>query len=258
MISLQDVCDLPIEFDDLDNDFKMPECLHCRRKKDIPIESLAHTLLNSAINYPKSVYSEYSVFLEEDEQVFAKDELNYDLLVIPAGLLGIEFIKSHIYYSPISSECNNMKFSTIVEGIQGMTTVVMQKNTAACAPGTNQPMVQEGIMIELQPKDKIAIPEGYFYTFVNTTGDTVILSRVYKQYKTAPTDSLSRTKGLAYFCIRKNAKQEFVFNPRFRNIPSIKKMSPRDNHMPELGFDLSESLYNLARLKTEKFLSILS
>lgn len=255
MTNLQDICDLPLEYDDLCHHFQVSSSDCFVNKREVHLESLIPSLLNTSVTYPEDVYEEYRVCLQEDESVF-NDSLKYDVMVLPSGLLGIEFIKSHLFYTPCSG--GTEKFSTIVEGIYGTVTVMMQKNLLDCDIFDPSPSVKEGIIVELGPKEKLAIPEGYMYTFINSTMETCIISRVYKKYAKVNYKSFGKTRGMAYFCIRKNAKQEFVFNPRYRETPSIKKSTPEENHVPKLGLNTGDSLYVLAKTKTEMFMEILS
>ncbi len=251
MVNLSDFCDLPLTFDELENQINLCEPIACKNRKKIGISNISHTLLNKFVKNPEFVYEEYTVHLEDDSDVF-KDNLNYDVLILPPGLLGIEYIKSHIYYTPPSLN-KDYQFSTIVEAIKGETTVIMQKNKVNIAKFNPNPSVEEGVIVELSPRQKLAIPEGYMYAFVNCSDNASIISRVYKSNHIIDPNWISKLKGLAYLCIRKNAKQEVVYNPKYKNIPSPKKITPKDNHIDSLGFDLSKSLYNLVRTNTEIF-----
>jgi oxalate decarboxylase/phosphoglucose isomerase-like protein (cupin superfamily) len=256
MINLQNICGLPIDFDDVECRMSMDKNLCCRNAKKVSINSLHPTLINKSVCYPLTVYEEYTVNYPEDTEIFGNN-ISFDIVVIPPGLLGIEFVKSHIFHVPLKNPFKP-KFSSVVEGVKGITTVIMQKIGYETIDGKIQPYVKEGIIIELNPKDKIAITEGYYYTFVNTSEETSIFSRVYKNYGNIDYDKeFSRLNGLAYLCIRKNAKQEVVFNPKYRNIPNIRFGKPEENHFPSFDLDSEESLYNLVRAKTEIFQELL-
>ncbi|MBD3362920.1 hypothetical protein GF362_04330 [Candidatus Dojkabacteria bacterium] len=254
MLSLHDICDLPIQYDDFEDEVRIPIENICCQKRTINLSSMSPTLLNKSISYPEKVYEEYSISV--DEKVEEDKDLKYDILVLPSGLLGIEFIKSHVFYTPNVKEDEQLKFATIVEGINGITTIIMQKNAFGIG-SCRKPRVKEGVMMEIKPREKVAIPSGYYYTFINTRDKCAVVSRVYKSYDLLDYKEL-KTKGLAYFCIRKNAKQELVYNPMFDHIPSIKKTTPEENHLPTLGFNLEESLYNLVKSNTEILLNILA
>ncbi len=253
MTSLQDICTLPVDFDENSSSVRLDEAqINCTNRCRISIDSLTPTLLNKSLTHPRYVYSEYSLHHKDDQDLIDKG-LNYELIVLPAGLLGIEYIRSHIYFKASSPWTREIHFSSIVEGVYGTVTLLMQKN---CEDSQDEVCVEEGLVFEIKPRTKVAIPEGWFYTFVNTGEEPAILARVYR-YKREINEELTRTKGLAYFCIRKNAKQEFVYNPRFRHIPPLRRMRIEENHIPELDFDLEQSLYELIRIKTEKLMQIL-
>lgn len=252
MVSLQTVCDLPILYDDFEDEVSVTAEDMCTQKRTITLSSISPTLLNKSISYPEEVYEEYSIRVDNQDEA---QKLNYDVMVFPSGLLGIEFIKSHVFFAPPTLCEEQMKFSSIVEGIQGITTIIMQKNTFGRG-GCGKPKVKEGMIMEIKPKEKIAIPSGYYYTFINTSEKCAVISRVYRSYDLVDYSGF-HTKGLAYFCIRKNAKQELVYNPMFDQIPSIKKTTPRENHLPTMGFDMNESLYSLVKMNTEMLLNIL-
>ncbi|MBP9759162.1 hypothetical protein KBD45_05700 [Candidatus Dojkabacteria bacterium] len=256
MINLQNICGLPIDFDDLECKMNLDKNLSCRNARRISINNLHPTLINKSVCYPLTVYEEYTVNYPEDVNVFGNN-INFDIVVIPPGLLGIEFVKSHIFHVPLKNPFSP-KFSSVVEGVKGVTMVIMQKIGYETIDGRVQPYVKEGIIIELKPKDKIAITEGYYYTFVNTHEETAIFSRVYKNYGSISYDKeFSRLNGLAYLCIRKNAKQEVVFNPKYRNIPNVRFSKPEENHFPSFDLDSKMNLYDLVKSRTEIFQELL-
>lgn len=43
MISLQDICSLPIEFDDFENEVKLSDLIRCGKKRSISIDSAHFT-----------------------------------------------------------------------------------------------------------------------------------------------------------------------------------------------------------------------
>lgn len=257
--NLQNCCSLPIEYDDFEDKVKFCEGIKCRRRNNINIEDIHPTLLNKSVSYPQSVYEEYNIHMSQDDTIFSSTDLNYDILVIPSGLLGIEFVKSHIYYTPPNpNNAEQIKFSAVIEAIKGTVTVIMQKNDFFESAFDDQPAVERGVMTKLKPGQKIAIPEGYYYTFVNNTEETTILSRVYRHYDRLNYQPNSKKCSMAYYCIRKNARCEFVFSPDYKYIPEIENEAPEDNHAPGLGLDKNESLYNLVKTETEMFMNILA
>lgn len=257
MTSLQNLCALPIELEDNDSDFqlRLSNDIQCNCKRTILLENIVPALLNRSIKYPKKVYEEYTICLKEDTNIF-NSELKYDLMIIPPGLLGIEFIKSHTYFTPESSLRSRIRFSSIVEAINATITIIMQKIAPSCDK-LNAPSIEEGIMVELQPGEKFAIPEGYYYTFINTTEEPAILSRLYKSAHEIDYYAPEHKHTMGYFCIRKNARQELVYNPKFRDIPAIKHITRKEMLSPSIGLTIEEPLYIIAKNKTEMLLDLL-
>ncbi len=217
----------------------------------IRLQHILPALLNKSLFYPEKVYSEYfDIFHKKDLKIFNENELHYEILLIPAGLLGIEFIKTHIYFSKATQN----KVACVVQCLHGKATILLQKNK----PKEQFDLftsVKEGYLITLRRGEKITIPTGYFYTFINTTNSSVVIARIFKKHGIINYNLLNKEGGLAYFAIRKNARTEIVFNPRYKNIPKIKKIRPKENL---IKFDLTkEPIYKSVLTNTDYILSIL-
>jgi oxalate decarboxylase/phosphoglucose isomerase-like protein (cupin superfamily) len=218
MLNLLDNCSLDIHYD-LDEDALLyGEQVRYDLKQNISLKQLTPVLLNKSLTYPEFVYEEYNGVCLEGDQIEAKSRLSYDLFHLPPGLLGIEYIKTHIYISPENSEPDEI--SSIVEVLFGHLSIVLQKNKAKdpCYPF---PRIKEAYLIRLNQGERFVIPQGYYYNFVNTTEQPVIFSRAYRKYNIADYNAIKKEKGLGYYCIRKNGREEIVLNPFYRNSPPI-------------------------------------
>lgn len=251
MIDLQDISSLPIQFDFSEGTFVFNECVKCSKLEKIPLSELTPALLNKTLKYPEIVYEEGENLYEDiDEEVFQGSNLKYEVIVIPAGLLGIEYIKSHIYYSPASEG----KYGCMVECLYGMLTVLIQKNKPKDELDFDT-SVEKGMMIKLRKGEKIAIPAGYYYTFINTKNMPVIFSRIYKSKGVINYSIISNEQGLAYFAIRKNARTEIVFNPRYKEVPQIERYTPADD--PFAIKDKTRPLYEQIKKEMDFFMDSL-
>lgn len=250
MIDLTSVSSLPIQFDVHTSTFIINEPLSCTRRRKVQLSKLTPALLNRSLKYPEEVYEEFcGLFFHDDRDIF-EEKLHYEVLYLPPGLLGIEFIKSHVYYCEEKG-----KYSAVVECLYGILTVVIQRN-AIKDDYDFDTTIEEGVMVNLRKGDKIAIPTGFFYTFINTKNTAVIFSRVYKNKGIADYSRLEREQGLGYFAIRKNARTEIVFNPRYKQIPKITKFTPsHDRFCVGCG---KEPLYQAVRKNPALFLKIVA
>jgi len=209
----------------------------------VKLKNILPALLNKSLSYPEDVYDVYQKVFDEEDLNVARSDVSFDIMFIPAGLLGIEFVKTHVYYNPLSDPG---RLSCIVEVQYGILTVMMQKNQPKIDPYEFETHVEEGLLVKLRKGDKLAIPQGYFYTFINTEEIPVIFVRVYRKEGIADYTLLKRERGLAYYCIRKNARQEIVLNPSYKNTPKIKEVSPEEI----TDFEFEFPLYKMLREET--------
>ena len=247
MVTLLDNCNLSISLDTKNNTLLLSEDIVTNRPQTVSLASLLPTLLNKSLSYPKDVYDEYNSVYHHDDTYLADSEVNLDIIYLPAGLLGIEYIKSHIYYSPMMSTSGS--YTTIVEVLYGKLTIIMQRNKPPTDEFEYDTYVEKAFIIKVTQGQKCAIPKGYFFTFINTQDFPVIFLKINKEQTHADYNLLRKEGGLAYYCIRKNAREEIVLNPRYRETPKIKKLKA-DHFLDDLHLSWTNPLYEI--LKMEK------
>lgn len=239
MVNLADTCCLDIEFDTKDNSIHYGEGVYPSLTNKITLKNLLPSLLNKSLLYPEIVYEEHKQVYHEQDRNILGTGVSFDMICLPTGLLGIEFIKTHIYYTP--KDDAKGRYSTAVEVHYGILTVIMQKNKPKDDLEFDT-TVEEGMVLKIRRGEKVAIPAGYYYTFINTEDEPVLFVRIFKDSGSLSYSFLKRENGLGYYCIRKNARQEIVHNPLYREIPPIRE-EKAGKHVKEMGIDLEESLY---------------
>lgn len=189
----------------------------------VKLSHLSPILLNKYLKYPESVYWHLKNLYLEDKNL--KDSsITYDLFFMPAGLLGIECVKTHVFYSP--SSCD--KFACIVEVLMGELTITLQKNEEnnSCNNFETPTLIKELYIIKVKKGERFAIPTGYFYTFSNTSFSLLVFAKVSGvELKEINYSLLQKEKGLALYLILKNAKVEAVANPKYKITEKIKLTS---------------------------------
>lgn len=244
MVDLTLPSGLPIKFDDLTEKFQYGENIRYQNLNRIPLTSMLPGLLNKSLRYPETVYTEHkNIHLAQDDSIFSNSLFNYDLLMLPSGVMGVEFIRTHVFYSEICDDVQ-ASLSEIVEVLSGTLTVLLQRNTPKLDPFEFETKVSEGLVVKLTKGEKFSVPKGYFYTFINNRPRPVVFSRFYNNNCHSAYGSFSREQGLAYYAIRKNAKQEIVLNPRYREIPQIRKTAPEQIQYKAKPTLSKEPLYN--------------
>lgn len=253
MINLQASCSLPVEFDQSENFFHFSEELDYDLETRVTLSDLVPILLNKSLLYPDSVYTEFSGLRLPNHKKIFRSKLTYDIVCLPQGLLGIEYIKSHIYHSPSKNE-NDLSASCVVEVLHGVITIILQKTE--WEEDSQEVSVGEGFILKVRKGTKVVIPKGYHYTFINTKDVPAIFARIHCNGMEVDYSTLEREQGLGYYLIRKNARQELVHNPRYKFIPEIQKRQPAklSKIIKIIG---KRPLYSQAAQNPKKFLRIL-
>ncbi len=254
MLNFLDLCSLDIHYDLESNAILVGEHIKYNQFQKIRLRNLSPVLLNKSLTYPEDVYEEYNGVFDDKDSMAAQGMMSYDLINLPAGLLGIEYIKTHVYFDLNTSE--DKKISSIVEVLYGSLTVLLQKNK----PQNTFEIcnrVDEAYLAHINQGEKFVIPNGFYYTFINSSESPVIFSRAYSNYSIADYQALKKERGLAYYCIRKNGRQEIVLNPLYRNTPPIKEVDCECSLMG-CQVDVKRSLYEQVRNQINMLVSEIS
>lgn len=247
MVTLLNNCNLSILFDSKNNRLLFDDSVIRDAVNTVSLFSLLPTLLNKSLSYPEKVYNEYLSVHHTQDNDLAESDVSFDIVYMPSGLLGIEYIKSHIYYIPRATSAGT--FTTVIEVLYGEITIILQKNKQKQDEFDFETAVSEGYLVKVKQGEKCAIPKGYFFTFINTSDFPAIFVKINKDKTHIDYSLLDREGGLAYYCIRKNAREEIVLNPRYRSAPHIKSINP-DFFLNEVEMDWNSPLYEI--LKTQK------
>lgn len=225
MLALADIAGIPVSLteDGEALQFNLQEVC-CNAAKRVKLLEISPALLNKSLRYPEIVYVHHSrVILKADESNWP-DVYSYDIIDIPPGLLGIEYIKTHVFYGgSVTGQA-----ACVVHVFSGTLTVMMQRNRPKADIYEFETHVDEALLIMVKTGQKVAIPSGFFYTFVNTTEVPVVFARIVSSEHTADYNLLKRENGLGYYLISKNARLELVSNPRYRTLAKVKKTNLQD------------------------------
>ena len=254
MLDLLDFSSLDIHYDSTSNAILYGENIKCNCCQKVTLKNLSPILLNKSLTYPEEVYEEYQGVHSMQDQELINGCVSYDLLSLPSGLLGIEFIKTHVYFSPIFSQED--KVSCVIEVLHGDLSIIMQKNSPK-GELDFYTHVESGYLVKLKAGDRFIIPEGFLYTFINASESNVLFSRVYKKYCMIDYSILKKEKGLAYYCIRKNGRQEIVLNPFYKNTPAIVELTA-ENQLVNSDTIYNRPLYESLKQEIDFFLTKLA
>jgi len=256
MLALQAVSGLPLSINlELEQLYYSNTEINCGSCVAVPLESMSPVLLNKSLRYPEVVYTHHIQMHKVNELALMPSTFTYDVLFLPSGLLGIEFIKTHIFHM-------NSAFAPVacvVNVFDGVLTVTMQKNKVKNDAFDINVTVAESWVADVHAGQKLVIPAGCYYTFSNCLETPVVFARVVAQEHQVDYHTLRRENGLAYYLISKNAKREIVHNPRYREVPSIKEVSINDlNNKYGYTPDADLPLYEEVKVHNLKYSDLLN
>jgi oxalate decarboxylase/phosphoglucose isomerase-like protein (cupin superfamily) len=253
MQSLASICGLPLTYNEENNQCGLGEDISAACSKIVKLAELTPTLLNKSLRYPENVYSYYEQLIKKEHIDSGKwlPSIRYDMYVLPHGLLGIEYIKTHIYYTDAAVD----KVACIVEVAFGELTIILQRNQPKDEFDFDT-HVDEAWTIKVMAGEKAAVPTGYMFSFVNASNGSVVFSVVRTGEQIIDYHRLTREQGMAYFLIAKNARTEVVTNPRYRTTPNITMREIEELVNVSIDFR-SKPLYDLAVESASELLTVL-
>ena len=205
--------------------------LTVKRSKMFSIDDIREQLLNRELSYPEHCYTKF--YSLDHEGVFEEKGFKVNICVIPQNLAGIEFIKTRALRADTPR---------IMEVLSGGGTIIVQNYIK----GENDVIVSK-----VKRDQKILIPKGYAVSLINTRQSSFIISEVIPM-DAKLTPVLDEMNGMAYYVIRKNAKQEVVRNPLYKDVVSYRKVV-WEKIVQNYGITLKTPLIKQILRKHEKF-----
>jgi len=201
-IDLRKSSGIPLSYNGTD---LQPQGLKFRNVLTIDIDEIRPQLLNKSLSCPQNFYRKWE-FLD-GEDIFLEKDLQVNFYTIQPNLAGIEYVKT------IAAECD--KYPKIIEAVYGGGIVLIQKY--------NNPEDNRILKRILKKGDKVIIPGGFTYAIINTRQNSNLITVEISAKDSCTKKVLDDNNGMAYYVIRKNAKQEIVRNPEYKIVNNIEK-----------------------------------
>ena len=189
----------------------------------VTIEKVRSVLLNNDLKYPKMIYNRLAgVGYKKDKKKWKK--WRHDILFLSLGVAGVEYVKTEGW----KYVSKGKDVPILVETILGSITVLLQRN-ADCFKhsgimGEEQWFCAKKIFsIDIPIGRKVVIPPGYYVVFVNKSLNPAAVSIIVDKDAEEVAAPFSESRGAAYYAIKKNARQEIVPNPMYRNHDPIRQ-----------------------------------
>ena len=194
-IDLKQSCGLPITYTGED---LLPQGLTITEVSTICIDNIRSQLLNEDLNCPEIFYKKYKDI--DKDNVFKEKGIKINMYLIYANLAGIEYVKT------FATRCK--KYSRILEISYGSGIILLQRY--------NSPQSYRIIKLTVKKGDKVIVPAGYTCSIINSRQNLNLVVLEIHSREARPRIVLDDMKGMSYYIIRKNAKQETVRNPEYK------------------------------------------
>ncbi len=176
------------------------------KNKVMTIDDMREQILNEDLQSPEVFYTKYSNL--DSEGVFKNKKIKINLLCIPSNVAGIEYVKTK------ATECST--HNKVVEIISGGGMILIQNFSSLQEESTV-------VLIKVKSTEKIIIPAKHSYSLINNRA-TPLIALEFLSSKAKNNLTLDEMRGMAYYVIRKNAKQEIVRNPWYKIVNTKKKV----------------------------------
>lgn len=170
---------------------------------------------------------------DADLQAIKANHLRYDITVIPAGMLGSEFIKTVGHYHP-QVPGTDVSYPEIYQVLEGSATYLLQK-----VEHDDEDSVLDVAVITAGKGDLVLVPPGYGHVTINASDKTLEMANWVCRDFSSVYEPIKRLSGSSYFLL----EDGFVKNLLYKNIPAIRYLKPLPSN--DLGLSSGENMYDL-------------
>lgn len=175
-------------------------------------------------------YMYRDLWLDPHKEIILKNDLRYDITVIPPCLMGKEFVKTQGHHHP---DCvPGLSYTELYEVLEGEAHFLLQRQRGG--------VVEDVVLIKARAGDKAPIPSNYGHVTINPGNSPLKLanwvsrrfSSIYEEYKLR--------KGGAYYELSDGS---FLRNPNYDQVPELRIIEARE--LSELNIRKGKPIYDL-------------
>ena len=205
-----------------------------QKKKDFTIDDIREQLLNKELDCPEIFYKKY--YSVDTDSLFSSKKIKLRIYTISPNLAGIEFVKTKV------TRCK--KYPRLIEILSGTAIILLQQYKS--------PKENRVIKFLAKKGQKIIIPANYDFVAVNPRQNSSLIFAEILYINAVSRVVLDDNSGMAYYVIRKNAKQEIVRNPNYKIVNEVEKVE-MDKIIKEFGITPKTTVIKQLIRKYEKF-----
>lgn len=237
LTSLESVAGLPVAVDPRAGRLEFRSGLPPVTPAVRTLAEMQEVLEDPAASGPDELYFMYrDVGFPPDRERLHGHGVRYDITVILPVRVGREFAKTAGHYHPDVPGAN-LPYPEIYEVLHGTAWYLLQRRSGGG--------VADVVVVKAGPGDKVLIPPGYGHITINPGPDVLVMSNLVEKDFRSLYEPYREKRGGAYYCVAGGrGEPEFVPNPHYGAVPSLRVMSAVPQ--PDLGLDPSVPLYRAA------------
>lgn len=252
MKNLSELAGLSLKFD--------PQALHFAFGSEVrdPLygtrsaEQIRKVLLDPDCELPEIIYWMLRDLGLKDKPDFKQAAgLRYDISVFRGSRFGREFMKTSGHYHPLLPG-TPVSWPEVYEILDGQALYVLQK-VDDMDLGPDEVTVEDVIIVEGLPGDKVIMPPNYGHVTINSLPDPLVMSNWVSSHFSSVYGKVEEARGFAYYYLHGDGSPRWVKNPQYsKPLPPLRRAVVRE--VPELGLTRQTPLYLSAVSDPDKFL----
>lgn len=217
MINFQKLLDLPILFDKQKLDFIFDGDFAPIRKTERNLEELKPFLMNPETSGPDLVYRVWrGVCLKNEEEKIknsglpAQTGLRLDLIIMPPGKIGDEFVKTAGHY--------HLQYPEMYFILYGRAYILAQSYKES------PKVIETTRLTEANAGEQVFIPRGFGHNTINVSDEPLVYATLGDENAVDDYELYKNNHGASYYFVDNNGAIDIVKNPNYDSIPELEKI----------------------------------
>lgn len=172
-----------------------------------------------------------------DREAMRAEDIRYDITVIPARMLGAEYVKTLGHYHPMVPG-TDVSYTELYEVLEGEAHYLLQREEKG--------KITDVVLVKAKKGDKVIMPPGYGHVTINPGRKELKMANLVSSKFSSVYQPYLDRKGAAYYELESGC----VGNPNYGKLPELRTVEARP--VADLGLKRSDEIYSLVRKGIEK------
>ena len=247
MIDISLECGLSVKLDNISFKLILDESLLLEKEpEERKLEELQSVLYQKDVQEPEKLYTLFNnVGSARARNFLLEHGLRYDIGIMPPLKIGTEYIKTIGHYHA-KSPGMILPYAEVYEIVSGRAHFLLQKQDEK-----DDSIVTDIVWLEAKKGDRLIMPPDYAHVTINPGPEALVLSNLAAVSGAQSYSRIVKMGGFAYFNIEEGGNSTFVRNPKYIDVPPIRKVPFKD--LGETGIDSTQPIYTTVLKEPKKF-----